>query len=57
MDEHICVPHTGADGVDTLAVHLGLLGFDFSATEPPQLVDYLRALGDRYRDATALDRK
>lgn len=52
VDEHTCVLHTGVDSLDTLAVHLGLLGFDFRVTEPPQLVDYLRTLSDRYRDAT-----
>ncbi|MFD5090490.1 helix-turn-helix transcriptional regulator [Amycolatopsis thailandensis] len=52
VDASTCVLHTGADSIETLAVHLGLLGHPFRATEPPQLVDYLRELADRYRDAT-----
>ncbi|MFI6306925.1 helix-turn-helix transcriptional regulator [Amycolatopsis thailandensis] len=52
VDASTCVLHTGADSIETLAVHLGLLGHPFRVTEPPQLVDYLRELADRYRDAT-----
>ncbi|WP_037307883.1 helix-turn-helix transcriptional regulator [Amycolatopsis orientalis] len=52
VDESTCLLHTGADSVETLAVHLGLLNAPFRVTEPPQLVDYLRTLADRYRDAT-----
>ncbi|GLZ05236.1 DNA-binding transcriptional regulator [Actinomadura sp. NBRC 104412] len=51
IDEHTCVLHTGADTLDSLAVHLGLLGTPFTVTEPPELVDLLRELSDRYRDA------
>ncbi|ANN20202.1 DNA-binding transcriptional regulator [Amycolatopsis orientalis] len=52
VDESTCLLHTGADSIETLAVHLGLLNAPFRVTEPPQLVDYLRTLADRYRDAT-----
>lgn len=34
LDDHTCVLDTGADSLDTLAVHLGMLGYDFDATEP-----------------------
>ncbi len=51
VDASTCVLHTGADSIETLAVHLGLLGYPFTVEEPPQLVDYLRTLADRYRDA------
>ncbi|EMD24054.1 helix-turn-helix transcriptional regulator [Amycolatopsis azurea] len=54
VDESTCVLHTGADSIETLAVHLGLLNRPFRVTEPPQLVDYLRELADRYRDATRI---
>ncbi len=53
VGEQTCVLHTGADSLETLAVHIGMLGFAFTVTEPPQLVDYLRKLADRYRDATS----
>ena len=53
VDDDTCVLDTGADSLDSLAVHLGLLGVDFTVTGPPELVDHLRALGDRYRQASA----
>src|SRR5450755_637897 len=45
IDEHSCVLDTGADS----AVYLGLLGTDFTATGPPELMAMLRELPDRYR--------
>jgi hypothetical protein len=29
-----------------------MLGVDFEVSEPPELVEYVRALADRYRRAT-----
>ncbi|MGW0431748.1 helix-turn-helix transcriptional regulator [Micromonospora sp. NPDC003197] len=52
VDEHTCVLHTGADRLDNLAVHLGLLDLDFDVTEPPELVAYLRTLTARYARST-----
>jgi hypothetical protein len=52
IDERTCVLDTGADTLERLAVHLGMLGVDFDVGEPPELVDHLRALADRYRRAT-----
>jgi hypothetical protein len=42
------VLHTGADSLDGLAVHLGLLGHDFTVTEPPELVARITELAGRY---------
>jgi len=47
-DATTCVLHTGSDSLDGLAVHLGLLGVDFTVTEPPELVDRIAELADRY---------
>jgi predicted DNA-binding transcriptional regulator YafY len=47
-----CVLDTGADSLDTLAVYLGLLGVDFTVTEPRELVEHLRMLAGRYQRAT-----
>lgn len=47
-----CLLDTGADSIETLAVHLALLGVDFTVTEPPELVEYVRALAGRYHRAT-----
>jgi predicted DNA-binding transcriptional regulator YafY len=52
VDERTCVLDTGADTLERLAVYLGLLGVDFDVDDPPELVDHLRALADRYRRAT-----
>ncbi|PXY19381.1 helix-turn-helix transcriptional regulator [Prauserella muralis] len=52
VDEHTCVLDTGSDTVESLATHLGLLGADFTVTEPPELVAELRALAGRYGRAT-----
>ncbi|GAA3163022.1 WYL domain-containing protein [Planomonospora alba] len=52
LDADTCVLRTGADSLESLAVHLGLLGCDFTVSDPPELVELLRALSDRYRRAT-----
>ncbi|MFJ5076291.1 helix-turn-helix transcriptional regulator [Streptomyces sp. NPDC088553] len=52
VDSDTCVLTTGADTVQTLAVHLGMLDFDFDVTEPEELVTHLRRLGSRYARST-----
>ena len=49
-DEH-SVLVTGADSVEMIAVYIGLLGLDFHVTDPPELVEQIRAVGARYRNA------
>jgi predicted DNA-binding transcriptional regulator YafY len=44
---------TGADDLDQLAAYLGLLGADFSVSEPPELVAAIRALAARYAAAAS----
>lgn len=51
VDEHTCILSTGNDNVELLAAWLGMLGFDFTVTEPPELVAAVRALGRRYTRA------
>ncbi|MDQ0378554.1 helix-turn-helix transcriptional regulator [Amycolatopsis thermophila] len=53
VDAHTCTLHTGADSLDTLAVHVGMLGADFTVTDPPELVEMIRALAARYARATS----
>jgi predicted DNA-binding transcriptional regulator YafY len=48
VDDDTCLLETGADNLEMLAVYLGMLGADFSVTEPPELVQRLRALATRY---------
>lgn len=42
---------TGADSIATLAVYIGMLGMDFTVTEPADLVDELRTVSERYARA------
>ncbi|HEU4397550.1 MAG TPA: YafY family protein [Actinomycetota bacterium] len=51
VDEHTCVVHAGADTPQMLAVYLGMLDLDFEVGGPPELVEQLRALAERYRRA------
>jgi predicted DNA-binding transcriptional regulator YafY len=52
-DETSCVLDTGADSADALAAWLGMLGADFSVSEPPELVEAMRRLAARYGAAIA----
>src|SRR4051794_13514890 len=52
VDDGHCVLVTGADSVEMIAVYIGLLGLDFHVTDPPELVDAVRRVGERYRRAT-----
>jgi len=51
VDARTCVLDTGADTLDTLAVYLSMLGVDFEVSEPPDLVEHIRKLADRYSRA------
>ncbi|HBF82518.1 MAG TPA: DNA-binding transcriptional regulator [Streptomyces sp.] len=53
VDEETCVLVTGADTLDSLAVRLGMLGYDFTVTQPPELVAHLRELAGRYARSTS----
>lgn len=46
-DDH-CVLVTGGDSLEVVAVWIGMLGLDFHVTEPPELVEHLRVLAERY---------
>ncbi|MEV0757463.1 YafY family protein [Streptosporangium sp. NPDC050280] len=52
VDEHTCVLNTGADSLHVIAVYLGMLDLDFEVTEPPELVEHMRALAARYVRST-----
>jgi predicted DNA-binding transcriptional regulator YafY len=51
IDADTCVLQTGSHSLDTLAVYLSLIGVDFEVREPPELVDQIRKLAERYRRA------
>jgi predicted DNA-binding transcriptional regulator YafY len=53
VDDSFCMLETGADNLEMLAGYLGLLGADFSVSEPPELVSAVQALASRYAAATS----
>jgi predicted DNA-binding transcriptional regulator YafY len=53
IDEATCRLHSGANDLDWLAAHIGVLGFEVEVVDPPELVDRIRAMADRLRRAAA----
>ncbi len=51
IDADRCVLVTGGDSVEIIAVYIGMLGLDFHVSEPPELVEHVARVGDRYRRA------
>jgi len=51
VDDRTCVLHTGAYSLDSLSVFLALIGFDFEVREPPELVERVRQLAQRFGNA------
>ena len=51
VDDRSCVLVTGADSVEIIAVYIGMLGLDFHVDGPPELIDHLAVVGERYRRA------
>lgn len=51
IDADTCVLVTGADSVEIIAVWIGMLGLDFRVSGPPELVEHLQVVSDRYRRA------
>jgi predicted DNA-binding transcriptional regulator YafY len=51
VDDDTCIVNVGSDTPQLLAVWLGMLDADFEVREPPELVEQLAALADRYHRA------
>lgn len=51
VDEHTCLLRTGADWLGELAVYVALIGVDFEVLEPPELIDEVRTLAERFARA------
>jgi len=47
VDDHTCVLLAGSNSLDGLALHVTLLGFDFTVDEPPELVERFRVVHER----------
>jgi predicted DNA-binding transcriptional regulator YafY len=54
VDEHRCILHTGASSLDTLSVYLALIDFDFEVLAPPELIERIRWLAERFTRASKL---
>jgi predicted DNA-binding transcriptional regulator YafY len=52
IDEHRCEVRTGSNSLDAMAVYIGLIGFELTVHEPPELLDALHAAGARLLRAT-----
>jgi len=53
VDDDTCLLRTTADSLGWLALTLGMLGVDFELHEPPELVEFVRVLSDRFARGTA----
>jgi predicted DNA-binding transcriptional regulator YafY len=51
VDDQRCVLVTGGDSLDSMAVYLGLLRVDFEILDPPELIQHIRMLAERYQRA------
>ncbi|GAA2792634.1 WYL domain-containing protein [Kitasatospora paracochleata] len=51
IDDHSCTLRAGSNSLDGLSFHIAMLGFPFTAHEPPELLDRIRALADRLHAA------
>jgi predicted DNA-binding transcriptional regulator YafY len=56
VDDHSCIVSAGSDTPHMLAVWLGMLDADFEVEDPPELVERLLTLADRYRRAVVAGR-
>ncbi|MFG2821271.1 helix-turn-helix transcriptional regulator [Kitasatospora sp. NPDC048365] len=52
IDEDSCTLRAGSNSLDGLAVHIAVLGFEFTVHEPPELVERVRVLADRLHAAS-----
>ncbi|MFN3323210.1 MAG: helix-turn-helix transcriptional regulator [Bryobacteraceae bacterium] len=52
IDDHTCLLETAVPCFESLAVHLPLLGVDFTILEPEELAQQVRILANRLRRAT-----
>jgi hypothetical protein len=51
LDSQRCVVHTGAHSLHTIAAWLCTLEVEFDIVEPPELLEFLRAMNARIQQA------
>lgn len=54
IDDGHCELRTGADWLGSLAVYIAEVGADFEVLEPPELIEHVRALAERFGRASSL---
>jgi predicted DNA-binding transcriptional regulator YafY len=52
IDERRCLLHIGAYSIEMLAGYLGMFGVDFEVNEPPELVEQLQRMSERFNRAS-----
>ncbi|MFF0532521.1 helix-turn-helix transcriptional regulator [Nocardia amikacinitolerans] len=53
LDAESCLLRTGSNSLDELAIYVALFDFPFRAHEPPELVERVRVLAERFADAVS----
>jgi len=48
LDEETCVVTYGGESLRTLGVFVGMVGVDFTIEDPPELVDHVARMGERF---------
>jgi predicted DNA-binding transcriptional regulator YafY len=51
VDEETCAVYAKANTIEMLTLYLGMMDADFTVTEPPELVDRLRKMSERFLSA------
>ena len=51
IDERRCRVHIGAHSMEMLAAYIAMFGVDFEVTEPPELVEQVGRLAERFERA------
>ncbi len=51
IDDESCLLHTGSYSLESIAIHLSLLGVDFQVHEPPELLEHFRKVAERLNRA------
>ncbi|MCP2275305.1 helix-turn-helix transcriptional regulator [Nocardia amikacinitolerans] len=53
LDTESCLLRTGSNSLDELAIYVALFDFPFRVHEPPELVERVRVLAERFSDAVS----
>jgi predicted DNA-binding transcriptional regulator YafY len=53
VDDETCVVYAKANTIEMLTLYLGMMDADFTVTEPPELMDRLRQMAQRFVSAVA----